>query len=103
MLVQHAQKKSQNKAQPTRTLWHQALKAGTGVGSNYFEAIASPSEMDIQKSLTHSLKSCNESKYWLKLIRDAGLDTSKQLENLLYESRIISRMLDRRVASLVRK
>lgn len=103
MLVKHAKKNTQSKNVPIKTLWSQAIKAGTRVGAMYFDAISSPNDNEIQKSLSHSLKLCNESKYWLKLIRDTGLDSSKQLETLLYESHIIARMLDRRVASLVRK
>ena len=103
MLVKYAKKKSTKNAQPVKTMWSQIIKSGTKAGANYMEAVTSPSEFVFKKSLSNSLISCNESKYWLQLIRDTGLDQSYQLDLLLSESRMISRLLGRRVASVTKE
>jgi len=50
----------------------QLIRSGTSVGANYIEAIAGSSKKDFTNFLSHSLKSANESKFWLALLRDAG-------------------------------
>jgi len=51
----------------------QLMRSGTSIGANYFEAIAASSKKDFQNFFSHSLKSANESKFWLSVIIDADL------------------------------
>jgi four helix bundle protein len=51
----------------------QLIRSGTSVGANYFEAVAASSKKDFQNFFSHCLKSANETKFWLALIRDSKL------------------------------
>jgi len=47
----------------------QLLRSGTSVLANYIEANSASSKKDFINFFTHSLKSANESKVWLCLLR----------------------------------
>jgi len=63
----------------------QLIGSGTSLGANYVEAIAGSSKKDFANFLGHSLKSGNESKFWLALLRDTGKGGRKEIERLLKE------------------
>mgnify|MGYP003866386553 CR=1 FL=1 len=50
----------------------QLLRAATSIGANIVEAKASSSKRDFIKFYEIALKSANETKYWLGLLRDAA-------------------------------
>ncbi|MBI2175182.1 MAG: four helix bundle protein [Parcubacteria group bacterium] len=50
----------------------QLLRSGTSVLANYVEAASASSRKDFINFFTHALKSANESKMWLALLRDTG-------------------------------
>lgn len=50
----------------------QLLRCGTSIGANYVEAQAASSRKDFANFFHHSLKSANESKFWLSLLKDSG-------------------------------
>lgn len=52
------------------TLGDQLLRSGTSILSNYIEGQASSSKKEFIKYFEISLKSINESKVWLALLRD---------------------------------
>jgi len=57
----------------------QLLRSGTSILANYIEANSSSSRKDFINFFTHSLKSANESKVWLTLLRD--IDKGDQIES----------------------
>jgi four helix bundle protein len=57
----------------TLILKKQLTRSGTSVAANYFESIGASSKKDFQKYFIYALKSANETKFWLALIRDASL------------------------------
>jgi len=63
----------------------QLLRSGTSVLANYIEANSASSKKDFINFFTHSLKSANESKVWLCLLRDTNKGDRKELEWLLKE------------------
>ncbi len=63
----------------------QLLRSGTSVLANYIEANSASSKKDFINFFTHSLKSANESKVWLCLLRDTNKGDKKELEWLLNE------------------
>ena len=63
----------------------QLLRSGTSVLANYIEANSASSRKDFVNFFTHSLKSANESKVWLCLLRDTDKGDKKELEFLLSE------------------
>ncbi len=63
----------------------QLLRSGTSVLANYIEANSASSKKDFINFFTHSLKSANESKVWICLLRDTGKGDKKELLWLLDE------------------
>lgn len=57
----------------TREIKGQATRSGTSMGANYFEAEAASSRKDFQNYFFIALKSANETKFWLSVLRDSGL------------------------------
>ncbi len=51
----------------------QLTKSGTSMGANFFEAEAASSKRDFQNYFHISLKSANESKFWLGILLDSDL------------------------------
>jgi len=48
----------------------QLIRSGTSILANYIEANSASSRKDFINFFTHSLKSSNESKVWITLLRD---------------------------------
>lgn len=80
----------------------QLLRSGMSIGANLIEAKASSSRLEFKKFYEIALKSANESKYWLCLLRD-----SKKINNdigfLLKEVNEISNMIGAGVIKLKMK
>lgn len=131
MTTQNAKLKSQNyNVKPENDLWHrcyyfsidiikfielfpekkiywilsdQLLRSATSVGVNIVEAKSSSSRRDFIKFYEIALKSDNETKYWLGLLRDATALNNETLPKLLKEIDEISRMLGSSLLTLKNK
>jgi len=77
----------------TQIIANQLLRSGTSVGANYIESQAGSSRKDFANFLNHALKSANESKYWLALLRDTQKGDSETIKKLLEELEEISKIL----------
>ena len=71
----------------------QLLRSGTSVLANYVEAKSASSKKDFINFFTHSLKSSNESKLWITLLRDTNKGDSIELTWLLNELTEIANVL----------
>ena len=71
----------------------QLLRSGTSVLANYVEANSASSKKDFINFFTHSLKSANESKVWLALLRDTSKGNLGDLEWLLKEIAEVSNVI----------
>ena len=71
----------------------QLIRSGTSILANYIEANSASSKKDFINFFTHSLKSANESKVWLTLLRDTDKGDKKELKWLLDELIEISNIL----------
>ena len=89
--------------QSFRIIVNQLLRSGTSVGANYIESQAGSSRRDFTNFLLISLKSANESRYWLKLLRDAKKINSDELSNIINEIEEISKMLGASIVTLRNK
>jgi four helix bundle protein len=78
----------------------QLLRSATSVGANIIEAQASSSKRDFTNFFSHSLKSANESLYWLELLRDAKKVNSAELEYLLSETKELANILGSSILTL---
>ena|SRR3989338_8481116 len=77
----------------SQTLGKQLLRSATSVGANIIEAQASGSRKDFSNFYRYALKSANESKFWLGLLKDSSkaltdkvgpiLDETNELANII--------------------
>ncbi|MCF7906741.1 four helix bundle protein [Patescibacteria group bacterium] len=78
----------------------QLLRSGTSILANYIEANSASSKKDFINYFTHSLKSANESKVWLALLRDANKGDKDKLKWLLQELIEIANILASSILTL---
>ncbi len=78
----------------------QLLRSGTSILANYIEAQSASSKKDFTNFFTHSLKSANESKVWLALLRDTGKGERFELDWLLTELTEIANVLASSILTL---
>lgn len=78
----------------------QLLRSGMGIGANLVEARASSSRLEFKKFHEIALKSANETKYWLGLLRDSEKADKTTISTLLTEVTEISNMLAKGVMKL---
>ena len=82
-------------------LGKQLIRSGTSILANFVEAQAASSRKDFTNFLNHSLKSANESKVWLSLLKDSlPKEYHIELNGLLTEAVEISKILGKTVATL---
>jgi len=63
----------------------QLFRSGSSVCANYIEAQASSSRKDFTNFLHYSLKSANESKFWLMVIIDTKRSNEQEARTILQE------------------
>lgn len=81
----------------------QLLRAGMSIGANLIEGNAASSRLEYKKFFEIALKSANETKYWLCLLKDSGIGNKARVEVLLQEATEIANMLAAGVIKLKRK
>jgi four helix bundle protein len=69
------------------------IRSATSIGANVIEGRAGSSKKDFIRFYHIALKSANETKYWLCLIRDALEADKKVIENLIKEADEISKII----------
>lgn len=84
----------------------QLLRAGTSIGANIVEAKSSSSKKEFIKYYEISLKSGNETKYWLCILRDSPKLKEiniEKLQKVLGEAIELSKMLGSALLTLKNK
>lgn len=79
-----------------RSCWiiaDQLLRAAMSIGANLVEATAASSKLEFKKFHEIALKSANETKYWLGLLRDSEKGDQTEIGVLLEEVSEIANML----------
>lgn len=71
--------------------------------ANVVEAVAASSRKDYIKFYFYALKSANESKYWLCLLKDSGKVSVETVDPLIKEADEISKILGASVVTLKKK
>ena len=84
----------------TQIMAKQLLRSATSIGANIIEAQASSSKRDFTNFFSYSLKSANESLYWLGLLKDAKKINNSQLEYLLSETKKLANILGSSILTL---
>jgi len=76
-----------------QAIGYQAFRAGTSVGAQYREACRSRSDAEIISKMESTLQELDETSYWLELLVDSEIVSSKLLGPLLKECDELTRML----------
>lgn len=77
----------------TQRLIDQLFRSGGSIGANYIEAQGASSKKDFINFFHYSLKSANESKFWLGVLRDTNRGDRQKIQELLNELSEISNIL----------
>jgi len=88
------------KNQITKIIGDQLIRSGTSILANYIEAQSSSSRRDYTNFFHHALKSANESKVWLALLRDTNNGDKQEIEWLLNELKEIADILASSILTL---
>ncbi len=80
----------------------QLLRSGTSIGANIHEAISSSSKKEFIRYYEISLKSANETVYWLELFEQANLADKDKITPLLNEAQELARMLASSIKTMKR-
>jgi four helix bundle protein len=75
------------------SLFDQLVRSATSIGANMVEGSAGSSRKDWKKFLVISLKSANETKYWLCLIRDTMGVEKQKITELLNEAEELAKII----------
>jgi len=84
-------------------LGDQLLRAATSIGANLIEAKASSSKKDFIKFYEIALKSANETKYWLCLLRDSYLIEKTAINSVLKEGEELANMIGSSLLTMKKK
>jgi four helix bundle protein len=86
--------------QTSRIITDQLLRSTTRIWDNVIEAQAASSRKDYTNFFTHALKSANECKFWLGLLRDSGRGDKETVNRLLREATEIANILATSILTL---
>jgi len=78
----------------------QLMRSATSIGANIIEGKSSSSKREFIKYFEIALKSANETKFWLCLLRDSKLSNPLLIAPLLKEAVEISNMLGSSILTL---
>jgi four helix bundle protein len=77
----------------SQVIGKQLLRSATSIGANIIEAKASSSKKDFANFYSYSLKSANESKFWLGLFKDSNKASSEKVKPILDETDELSNII----------
>ena len=84
----------------TQVIIDQLMRSGTSIIGNYIEAQASSSRKDFTNFFNHSLKSANESKLWIAILRDTKKSSTEESKWFLGELDEISNIFGSSILKL---
>ncbi len=79
---------------------NQLLRSATSIGANVVEANSASSRKDYTNFFNYALKSANETKFWLGLLRDSGKADKERTNKHLYETNEIANILASSILTL---
>ena len=78
----------------------QLIRSATSIGANIIEAQAGSTKRDFTNFFSYALKSANESKFWIGLLRDSGRADKDKTNKLLQETTEIANILASSILTL---
>lgn len=88
------------KGQVSSVVGAQLLRSATSIGANVVEAQGATSRKDYANFFAHALKSANETKFWLSLLRDSGKAEMESTDKLLREATELAKILAKSILTL---
>lgn len=88
------------KSPTSRIIGDQLLRSGTGILGTYVEGLSSSSKREYINYFNYSLKSTNESKVWVSILRDTGNGNKEEANWLLKELEEYSRIFASSILTL---
>lgn len=85
-----------------RTFWiitDQLIRSSSSIGANMTEANSASSKKDYINFYSHALKSANETRYWLSLLKEL-IPSSKTINNLDAEAEQLCKILAASIITL---
>ena len=79
---------------------NQLLRSATSIGANIIEAQAASSKRDFVNFLNHALKSANESKFWLLLLKEPSQEKHEDIKRLLNDAAELGKILGSTISTL---
>lgn len=76
-----------------QTIGKQLIRSATSIAANIAEARGSSSKKDFTNFFSYSLKSANESIFWVELLRDSGKAKGIDLTSILQELNEVANIL----------
>ena len=84
----------------TEIIAKQLIRSSTSIGANVTEAKSSSSRRDYINFFNHALKSANETKYWLELLKDTGKSKKEFGDKLILEANELANILASSILTL---
>lgn len=91
---------SLKKTSTSRIVGDQLLRSGTGILGTYIEGLSSSSKKEYTNYFNYSLKSANESKVWICILRDTGNGEKVEANYLLTELEEIAKIFASSILTL---
>jgi len=88
------------KGQVSSVVGAQLLRSATSIGANVVEVQGATSRKDYANFFAHALKSTNETKFWLSLLRDSGKAEMESTDKLLREATELAKILAKSILTL---
>jgi four helix bundle protein len=88
------------KGQVSSVISEQLLRSATSVGANVVEAQGATSRKDYSNFFAYALKSANETRFWLGLLRDSGKAEKGTTDMLLKEVNELAKILAASIITL---
>ena len=88
------------RTQTSKVVGDQLLRSGTGILGTYIEGLSSSSKREYINYFNYSLKSANESKVWVSILRDTGNGDKEESSWLLKELEEYSRIFASSILTL---
>ena len=82
-----------NKEQQEFKIADQLYRSGTSIGANYSEAQCAISRNDFVAKVYIALKECNESLFWLQLLRRTNKLTQQQFDSIFTDCEELKKLL----------
>ena len=73
----------------------QLLRSGTAIGANVEEAIGGQSRADFLSKISIAYKEARETRYWLRLLKDANLLVPRDFESIFADADELCRILSK--------